>query len=322
VHDKSLPRIPATPRDAHRREYERRVNRVVDHIRAHLADELTLDRLAQVAAFSPFHFHRVFVAVTGETLNDHVRRIRLERAASALLMRPDQQVIEVALQHGFASPAAFARAFKARFGMSAGQWRAGGDRDWRAALQDRNPGKAQSKDGKAAPGGPWHRAATTNGVIDMHVTVQTLPAYRVAYLRSVGPYGAELIPDLWKRLDQWMTLRGLHGAQAVTLGVAYDDPHVVAPQHCRYDACVVVPETFDDDSIDFKHLPGGRCAITEFVGTPAEIGAAWDRFYRDWLPASGFQPDDRPCFEIQRGDPCVPGDPQRFRCELCLPIAP
>ena len=96
------------PRDANRREYERRVNRVMDHIRTHLAEELTLDRLAAIAAFSPFHFHRVFIAVTGETLNDFVRRLRLERAASALVARPDLNVIDVALHYGFASPATFA----------------------------------------------------------------------------------------------------------------------------------------------------------------------------------------------------------------------
>ena len=74
------PAQPKRPTVAHRREYERRVNRVVDYIEAHLSDELPLEKLAAVAAFSPFHFHRVFAAITGETLSDFIRRIRLERA--------------------------------------------------------------------------------------------------------------------------------------------------------------------------------------------------------------------------------------------------
>ena len=76
----------------HRLEYEARVNRVIDHIRGHLADELSLSRLARVAAFSPFHFHRVFRAITGETLFGFIHRLRIEKAAGALLNHPDQSV--------------------------------------------------------------------------------------------------------------------------------------------------------------------------------------------------------------------------------------
>ena len=99
---------------AGRLEYDKRVNRVIDHVRRHLAEPLTLAELARVAAFSPFHFDRVFKAVTGETLFGFIQRVRLERAAAALLARHDASVLEVALDHGFASAATFARAFRAR----------------------------------------------------------------------------------------------------------------------------------------------------------------------------------------------------------------
>ena len=312
------------PPDTHRREYERRVNRVIDHIRANLAKELTLERLADVAAFSPFHFHRVFIGVTGETLNDFVRRVRLERSASVLLARPDMRVIEVTLTYGFSSPATFARAFKAHFGMSASDWRSGGAERWSSARdKNRNPGKADRKLGKARTRKAWHGEPREYGTTAMQVTVKDLPTVRVAYMRNVGPYGAHGIPGLWIRLHRWMAPRGLEGNDAVPLGVAYDDQRVVAPEKCRYDACVVVPEDFrDDGSIDFTRIEGGRHATTLFVGTPEEIGAAWDHFYREWLPTSGFLPADRPCFERQFGDARVPGEPTRFRCELCLPIEP
>jgi AraC family transcriptional regulator len=311
------------PRDAHRREYERRVNRVLDHIRAHLGGELTLERLASVAAFSPFHFHRVFIAVTGETLNDFVRRVRVERAASALTVRRDLPVTELALSYGFSSAATFARAFKAHFGMSASAWRAGGFERWSAAVaKNRNPGKGDRKSRKAGVGAAWHGLSRQQGTTAMHVTVKELPTYRVAYLRHVGPYGAHGIPGLWVRLHQWMAPRGLERDDAITLGVGHDDPRIVAPERCRYDACVVVPENFRDDSIDFKSIDGGRHATTPFVGTAEQINAAWDRFYREWLPASGFAPADRPCFELQLGDARVPGEPGRFHCELCMPIHP
>jgi AraC family transcriptional regulator len=98
----------AAPRN--RSEYERRVNRVLDHVRAHLRDELTLERLAEVASFSPYHFHRVFKSITGENLKEYIQRVQLESAANALTYRPQVDVLEIALEHGFGSASGFARA--------------------------------------------------------------------------------------------------------------------------------------------------------------------------------------------------------------------
>lgn len=79
--------------DPDRLEYEKRVNRVIDHVRDHLAEDLPLERLARIALFSPFHFHRVFRTITGETVAAFVQRLRLERAAVALIDYPGQSVL-------------------------------------------------------------------------------------------------------------------------------------------------------------------------------------------------------------------------------------
>jgi AraC family transcriptional regulator len=294
--------------DASRLEYEKRINRVIDHIRGHLADDLTLAQLASVAAFSPFHFHRIFHVVTGETLFAFVQRLRLERAALALIHHHGESVLSIALDCGFSSAATFARAFKARFGMSATAWRAGGADKWSKRS------KPNRKRGKASTAAPRHRGP---------VTVKDLPSYRVAYMRHVGPYGAGGIPELWKRLNAWIARHDLDGPDRITVGIAHDDPLVTPPERCRYDACVVVPPTFAADRlVNFTDVPGGKYAVTVFTGTPHEIGAAWNAFYRDWLPGSGYEPDDRPCLEIYRGSPAVAGRPGAFRCELCMPVRP
>jgi AraC family transcriptional regulator len=62
-------------------DYQRRVNAVIDYIEEHIDEKLTLDLLAGIACFSEFHFHRVFKTVINESLNDYVRRVRLEKAA-------------------------------------------------------------------------------------------------------------------------------------------------------------------------------------------------------------------------------------------------
>jgi AraC family transcriptional regulator len=92
-------------------EYTRRIDRVIDYLRDHLDKPLKLEDLAKVACFSEYHFHRVFRAMTGETLHDFTNRLRLEKAVR-LLKRTRQSVTERALECGFSSSTAFSRSFK------------------------------------------------------------------------------------------------------------------------------------------------------------------------------------------------------------------
>ena len=156
----------------------------------------------------------------------------------------------------------------------------------------------------------------------MHVVVRTLPAFHVAYMRYVGPFGPHGIPELWTRLRQWMERRDLVGAE-ISLGVAHDDPDVTDPEKCRYDACVVVPADFTPDRwVNVTDLAGGKYAVSSFTGNADDIRAAWDALYRSWLPDSGYEPDDRPCMELYGRDRMVDAKAGVFRCELCVPIRP
>jgi len=121
-------------RRAMRAEYVARINRVIDHIEANLAGDLPLESLAAVAAFSPYHFHRVFKAMVGENLSTFIRRRRIEKAASLLLSNPARPITQVALECGFSSPAAFSRVFREAFGMSATDWIHSGDAYSRSSL--------------------------------------------------------------------------------------------------------------------------------------------------------------------------------------------
>jgi AraC family transcriptional regulator len=304
-------------RDAGRLEYDRRVNRVIDHVRRHLAEPLTLAELARIATFSPFHFDRVFRAVVGETLFGFIQRVRLERAAAVLLSRHDASVLEVALDHGFASAATFARAFRAHFGMTATAWRAGGAARWRRRLQ-RKPRKQVRKGGKARGRTSGHRGSKEGA---MNIRVQQQPTYHVAYMRYVGPFGPRGIPELWQRLMHWVEAHGLEKNDK--LGIAYDDPAITPPDKSRYDACVVVPHDFPADRlVERMDVPGGAYAVAGFIGTAHQIVDAWRSVFASWLPSSGYQPDDRPCYELYRGDPSVDGKKGAFRCDLCLPVRP
>ena len=262
-----------------RREYVARIKRVTDHITGHLDGDLSLVRLAHEACFSPFHFHRLFRAMTGETLADFIRRLRLERAASALVHNPLKAITAVALDCGFSGSAAFARAFRERFGCTPSGFR--------------KRGKAGSKGGKVQRNGrkdalrsEEYTVAMKNkkGRLKMTVEVKQLPGLHAAYVRHVGPYGG--IPAAFERLTNWAGPRGfLNGLQATMLGVYHDDPEVTEPAKLRSSACVVVPEgTETSGDIGTMKIPGGLFAVARFEIDADRYGDAWNQLMSEWFP--------------------------------------
>ena len=98
-------------------EYTERVNRAIDHIVRNLGRPLRLEEVAEAACFSPFHFHRVFKAVVGETLSEFVKRQRLERALYLMSHAPKRSLMSIAIDCGFSSSSDFSRSFKQRYGV-------------------------------------------------------------------------------------------------------------------------------------------------------------------------------------------------------------
>jgi len=271
-----------------------RVDRVLDHIAANLDAPLALQELAEIAHFSPFHFHRMFVAHTGETVQECVRRLRLERAARALLEPETGSMLEMAVANGFSSGEAFARAFKRHFGMTPSTWRGGGHRDWRATH---------------AP----EPEAFALGDISLCLE----PSRRIAYMRHIGSYGRP-VNRFWARFERWIAE---HAPDALRIGVGLDDEGVTPAKQCRYDAAVEVGETFQvDRQVGLRWLEGGLCARVRFEGNPDDILRAWRSFYRDWLPSSGYTADDRPAFESYPF--AGSADDETFRCILHFPLRP
>lgn len=321
-----------------RSDYTARINRVLDHIETNLAEPLQLEELARVAAFSPYHFHRVFAAHTGETLQRFVQRRRLERAAMHLRGHPGRSITEVALDNGFSSSATFARAFRARFGVTASEWRdgpaAGGDRNLGNTV--RNGGQAVANGGKAfqveaSYGGPrnnplrWRITMKTETTLTADVTVQPFDTMHVAYLRHVGPYqgDGELFGRLWGELCKWAGPRGLLAAPDVQMLCLYhDDPNVTEDARLRLDVCITVPaDTEVSGEIGKMTLAGGDVAVARFELDPDQYGDAWTAIYGGWLPESGYQPDDRPAFERMVGDPKDHPEGKHV-VDICVPVKP
>jgi len=321
-----------------RAEYIGRINRVLDYVQAHLGEDLALEKLADIACFSHFHFHRIFSSIVGETPADFVKRVRLESAAGRLVATRTGAITGIALDLGFGSSAAFARAFRAHFGMSASEWRSrkgapapaatlrvGESKNRQAKRKNRKSSASAdayspSQSTTPAPASPLNdNRRTSMKAQDMKVEVKDLPGWRVAYARRMGPYGPETCGGAFEAISRWAGPRGLLGPKAVSIGISLDDPSVTPPAKCRYDACVVVDEKVQaEGEIGIQTLPGGKYALYRTRCGINGFGQAWNDAYGVWLPQSGYQCDERPCFELYHD--CQ--EKGMYEFSVCIPVKP
>ncbi|MHC4119630.1 MAG: AraC family transcriptional regulator [Planctomycetota bacterium] len=300
-----------------RAEYVGRINRVIDYIEANLDRELSLGALARVASFSPYHFHRVFKGVIGETLNRFIQRRRVEKAASMLVSNPAKAITEVAFDCGFSGSAAFARSFKEFFGVSASEWRrTGGPMQSNNCKTNSKMDKANSNTRKDETSVSytidlesgnylWRLNMDTEN--EVNVEVKEMPEMHVAYVRHIGPYKGDsaLFERLFGKLCSWAGPRGLiRPPETKFMSIYYDDPDITDQAKLRVDVCITVPEgTPVDGEIGRTTVPGGKYAVGHFELLPNEYEDAWNAIMGGWLPESGYQCDDRPCFESYLNDP-------------------
>jgi len=279
------------PRAEH--EYHERVARAVAAIVADPLAEHRLEDLARLAHFSPFHFHRIYQGVTGETVAATVRRVRLA-LATRLLTRGDQSITEVALTVGYESPQAFTRAF----GQFAGQSPREFQQQLRAAILDPVP--------VPAPCDPDSGAPPSVRILER----RTQPVHA---LRHRGPFST--IPHTHRRL------RSHVGNRTVTdwFGISCGNPE--ARPDFRYYVAAASADSWalGDTEVELLDIPGGLYAAHTLAGPYTRINAAVHALYAHWLPGSGYEPDDRPTLEHYLNSPRQVA-PDALRTDLLIPI--
>ncbi len=291
-------------------DYKERILRVLTHIQEHLGEALDLEELARVACFSSFHFHRVFAAMTGETIADHVRRLRLERSAMELRSGA-KQVIQVALDAGYEAHAAFTRAFKAAYGVSpAGFRRATGPIAIRPA-----PSGVHFR-----PGEPLTKFNTNHITTKiMKVITRKIKPMRVAYLRHVGPYEdtSQTWVDLTARLSADKQIR----KRSVFIGMGHDNPSVTPAAELRYDACITVGDEYEPKKpVELQSIAGGdhevvkNCPVTK-------IKDAFQFLYGKWLARSSRELRPVPSFMVFV-DTHEKVAPMKRRVDIYMPLQP
>ena len=156
--------------------------------------------------------------------------------------------------------------------------------------------------------------------LDYSVEIKELPELTVAYARHIGPYNG--IGEAFERVSRWAGPRGLFNQHTKILGIYHDDPDTTPESKRRSSACVSVPPgTSVDGDIGLMTVPGGKFAVGHFTLDQSEFGAAWDALMGEWLPSSGWQPDDRMCYEIYLNDHEQHPE-HKFIVDICQPVKP
>lgn len=269
--------------------YQARLQPVLDHIRTSLDQPLRLEELAGKASFSSFHFHRVFKAVMGETLNAHVRRLRMERAHLLLTTSAYPRVIDIATACGYGSQSTFTRDFRRHFGITPGQLLRG----------------KPVKPPLVTPGNP------TAGGLGQSVTVETWPEMAVLSRTRFGRYGFR-IGLAWIKLIVKARAKGLLSADSRKIGLIHDDPDITPAEKCRFDAAITVEHGAGD-----RLIPAGQYAVLDYQAGFIRLGETIDQLYADWLLNSGLYPGNGPLMMSFDGPI---HDYRSFR--LCLPVSP
>lgn len=275
-------------------DYERRLLRVLDYIHDNPAGDLSLDALADVAAMSRFHWHRVFRALTGETAAQMVKRMRMHRAAVALV-QGTTPIPRIASDVGYPNPASFARAFAEVYRSTPANFRARGE------LR------------------PMNHSLKQEITLMFPVTIRSEPARRLAALPHAGPYFE--INRSFEKLFATLATHNLVSRTAHMVGVFYNDPAQTAPQDLKSHAAVEVPADLPVEApLEVVSLPAGRHAVLTFTGPYAGLPAAYDQLYAAWLPRSAEKPANLPSFEVYLNSP-MDTDQERLVTELHLPLA-
>lgn len=282
-----------------RKDYLERINRVLVYINEHLDKKLSLSKLASLSNFSEFHFHRIMRAYLHESLNSFVHRLRLDKAAF-LIDTKKEQIQDIAMMVGYESSASFTKAFKKRFGV--------------APLAFRNHSVSLSL---------MDDLLTINKMeVDMKIKpkIKKINSKRVVYYLSIGPYDGEGTSKAWEKVCDFASKKKLWGFGSEMLGISYDDPEITEGDKLRYEACITVSrDVVPEGEIGVKTIEGGNYAIFRHNGSYARLNETYDYIFKQWLPESGYELRDLPCFEKYLNDPDKTS-PEKLKTDIYLPL--
>ena len=284
------------------RGYIRRFTRVIEYIYAHLDEDPDLETLADVAALSPWHWHRIWQSTYGESIFVTVKRLRLHRAAGDL-GHSDQEISKIAKRAGYGSSEAFSRSFKLAYGQTPAQFR------------------SASKSNRYHPMDISLPNTMPRGLSVMRsVEITHFPSAKMALIPHRGSYMQ--IGKAFETLVGVLMTQVGPGCDEPLRALYFSDPTQVPEEDLRSAAGAVVPEVFPIEApLEAYQVERGDYAVLRHIGPYPELRGSYEWLYGEWLPNSGRVPADAPCMEIYRNNPreVAPAD---LITDICLPLQP
>jgi AraC family transcriptional regulator len=282
-------------------DYFCRIRKVIDYIHEHPENELSLSECSKLSCFSPYHFHRIFRAIVGESPGMYQRRVRLEQAAYLLKYNKSRTITDIALSLGFESSSAFSRAYKHQFNCTPGQTRKSISNELKKTVEAR---KISDKPKEI-----------------INVEIDVLKDVIVFVRRYTGTYHDFAVQNEWRLHIKDAMSKGYITSKSRYYGIVYDDPECTDDLKCRYDCCISVDKAVPED---VKIIPGGKHALFTIAANIADDPfPLYQWIYGFWLPTSGYEVRDTECyndyFSFVAGDGSN-GDNKKVRYKICLPV--
>lgn len=283
-------------------EYYRRIQLALDFIESNIDRSIQLNDIAKTSHFSSFHFHRIFHAIVGETVNDYVSRKKMEKAVNRLAYHSKMTVTEIAHIGGFSSSANFSKAFKLYFGMSPSELRK--VKFQNKYIKESKNGKLYSKYGKEfKPQDLYSQFVTKAGAsvsgkleeILMDVKVEYREEINIAFLSSDKGYELDSVYRTWDKVTSWGRNSGIDCYQQTRFGICHDNPTITPEDKCCYDAAIEIPSQLAV-AAPFKKssIPSGKYAVAYFKNSAEKITSFMTELCGGWFINSGYEPDDFP----------------------------
>lgn len=279
-------------------EYRRRIDKALEFVRANLDKSIVLKDVARAACFSPYHFHRIFRGLMGETLGEYITRKRLERAAIKLAYSSETTVTTIAYEYGYASVSSFSKAFNQRFGCRPTEI-TDVRRFMKTGVESHDRHYSNLTNINLLFVGPSAQSRTMRfKEIDSRVRIGSIKEFDVVYITSPKGYDASAIMSTWNKLMELADDRNIRNDHIKRFSLSHDHPGLTSASLCRYDACLQLP---DNDMSRIKlpktTIPSGQYAIFPVKGPGNSILNQYLEFYTVWMPSSGYEPDDFPVLE-------------------------
>ena len=275
-------------------DYVQRINKVVAYINNHLDETLELKTLANEAALSDFHFHRIFKALKGEAIGGYITRLRLE-ATARLLRYTALTIEEIAFNIGYETPASLSKAFKKQYGISPTEYRTNKD-TYIMKKEIINPDLALK-----AP------------------KIVTLEPKNLIYVALTGAYGSLDYGKAYEQLWAVIKAQKLFTKGIESICISYDDPKITEGSLQRSDVCLAIhkPAT-PQEEVSCKTLAGGKYAVFFYQGSYENLSQVYDTAVR-WVIDHQYTLREEPFFEKYLND--ARRTPiEKLKTEIYIPI--